>query len=516
MKRLLTLCSLTLAVFAAPFTHAEFTTWTDPKTGIEWAYQAQDLDGDKTARLVARYTSFGDYGDEPSISPKVVGAITIPTLVDGYRVTSIEWRALKGCSLLTSVTIPEGVTNIASEAFSSCTSLTAINIPESVTTIGGAAFFNCRKLSSVVLPKGAKDIEGEMFSGCSSLASIVLPEGVPSIDSGFFKDCSSLTSVTLPASITKIDRDAFRGCSKLTSLTIPAGVKELGEDTFTGCDSLKNLTFLGDCPAMFPVCGLSGVRIDFPREFGGNWVTALEGAGCVRGTYVELLPKATAEVAVRKVDNDEKTIEVAYTVASAQEKVTVRAVAFKDGVRSLANAVPMTATTGKLYEAEVAPGTEQSFTWNVAANLEAKLVRVAVDILMKENLLLPQELITIPEVKGKEGFADSAEKTITRNPITPEMAFEALLWCFAGGDAGLKVENGVATIDGVKVAEGSSVVTSGAGATKLLTYLYGKLGHQVLAGEALTFAQGATRLPLSGSGLNQVSEKVESATPAQE
>ena len=98
-------------------------------------------------------------------------------------------------TLVTELSIPEGVTSIGSSAFSGCTSLTSISIGEGVTSIGSYAFEDCTSLTSVNIPEGVTSIGNCVFQGCTSLTSINIPEGVTSIGYAAFYNCKSLTSV---------------------------------------------------------------------------------------------------------------------------------------------------------------------------------------------------------------------------------------------------------------------------------------------------------------------------------
>ena len=166
----------------------------------------------------------------------------IPEEYEGIKVTSIGGYAFRGCSSLTSITIPDSVTSIGYYAFSGCSSLTSITIPGSVTSIGGYAFRGCSSLTSITIPDSVTSIGYYAFSGCSSLTSITIPGSVTSIGGFAFEDCTSLTSITIPDTVTSIGTSAFRGCSGLTSINIPDSVTSIGEGAFFGCSSLTSIT----------------------------------------------------------------------------------------------------------------------------------------------------------------------------------------------------------------------------------------------------------------------------------
>nr|WP_294832063.1 leucine-rich repeat domain-containing protein [Prevotella sp.] len=150
--------------------------------------------------------------------------------------------AFKGCSGLTSLTLPAGITEIGDEAFEYCSGLTSLTLPDGITEIGSSAFFGCSGLTSLTLPAGITSIGDDAFYGCSGLTSITIPNGVTQIDKNAFRDCTGLTSLTLPANIKRIGESAFYGCSGLTSLTIPDGVTKIGKYAFSNCSYLTSLT----------------------------------------------------------------------------------------------------------------------------------------------------------------------------------------------------------------------------------------------------------------------------------
>lgn len=236
------------------------------------------------------------------------GAVVIPETVtyEGttYRVTGIGSRAFRGCTGLTSITIPNSVTSIGSNAFDGCsglkkvivndiaawcnisfgndyanplyyahhlysdenTEITDLVIPNDVTRIEGYAFSGCTGLTSITIPNSVTSIGGYAFSNTAwynnqpdgvvyagKLAytykgtmpentSIVLQEETWGIADHAFDGCTSLTSIDIPNSVTSIGIYAFQSCTGLTSITIPNSMTSIEDYTFSGCSGLTSVT----------------------------------------------------------------------------------------------------------------------------------------------------------------------------------------------------------------------------------------------------------------------------------
>jgi len=93
-----------------------------------------------------------DLSGEGVVIDKYLGkekVIKIPSKIQGFPVLEIGEKAFFG-SLVTSVTIPEGVIRIGYAAFAGCMDLTYINLPSTLKpgwdTIGDCSFEYCSKL----------------------------------------------------------------------------------------------------------------------------------------------------------------------------------------------------------------------------------------------------------------------------------------------------------------------------------------------------------------------------------
>ena len=208
----------------------------------------------------------------------VSGSITIPSEIDGRKVTRIATDSFNGCKNLTRVTIPDSVTSIGNSAFNYCSSLTNINvsndnkvyssedgvlfnkdkteitrypegkkdtsytIPNSVTSIGNRAFANCSSLTNITIPNSVTSIESWAFASCSSLKNVTIPNSITSIKNGTFSGCKNLTRVTIPNSVTSIGDWTFQYCNSLRYITIPNSVTNIGFEAFSSCTFLTNIT----------------------------------------------------------------------------------------------------------------------------------------------------------------------------------------------------------------------------------------------------------------------------------
>ena len=236
-------------------------------------------------RYCLYYTSSNGEIVQPNDSSVFGATIISNTYIDGVGVIEfnapipkIGYEAFRGCSSLTSVTIPDSVTTIGKRAFAWCESLASATIPDSVTEIGDAAFNGCRSITDITIPNSIITISEDTFYGCRSLTNVTIPNSVITIDEEAFASCSSLTSVTFGNSVQNVKNKAFTDCTSLTSvhindlsawcnisfdydanplyyahnlyingelmtdLTIPSNITEIKYGAFNKCNCITNVT----------------------------------------------------------------------------------------------------------------------------------------------------------------------------------------------------------------------------------------------------------------------------------
>jgi len=242
--------------------------------GQVWAFTAVNSSGktiyyritsDSTVEVT--YPETGNYYNSPD-AIKPAGGLLIPETVttsngDTYTVTGIGKRAFYGCSLLTTVDIPNTVTYIGSEAFISCSKLQSVSIPTSVTRIDEKAFNGCSKLSyneddgALYLGNGENPYLWLIKAKSKTITSCVINSNCKCIYREAFRYCNNLTTVSIPNSVRKIDKNAFSDCENL-EYTLYKGCKYIGNDDnpyyalWQVDRNIQTITFKNDCRI---ICG---------------------------------------------------------------------------------------------------------------------------------------------------------------------------------------------------------------------------------------------------------------------
>lgn len=494
------------------------------------------------------------------------GCSSLQSIVFPAGLTSIGERAFYGCAALADVALPNRLTSIGEYAFYNCDSFTRFDIPSTVELIGARMIGECDNLKTITvadgnsnckvvnnclvsysgstllavpfgcaavdIPQGVTAIPGYMFGDDDNLVSVTIPQGVTSIGGHAFQSCDKLTAVEIPVGCTMVGEYAFGYCGSLTQVSLPDGLTSIGSSAFYGCgpaeiilpasvttvggsafeygnNTSRRVVLLGAPPSGIANSALlASSNVSYPREHGAAWLEILNNIGKFFNGYNQTNKPEVEYVSVAVRESDPTILDVTYRVKSAKPVVKVRALAFKDGVRSFANVVrPETFIEGTDVNVgdAISANAEHRLTWRVSSDWQIDLAKVKFEVLAVEEDLLPLELVTIPA----NGTNRAME--ISWNAITEAQVFDALLWLYADKTAGLTLENGVLKNGSVQIASGSTPTTS--------TYMYvngkygytypaqefvfSKMGFSLLSDDTLTYANAMTRLGLSPSGIRQ-------------
>lgn len=165
-------------------------------------------------------------------------------------ITKISACAFLGFSKLLYAPIPSTVTVIENNSFCNCSRLKELTIPESVTRIGYAAFYNCPEVETLTIPAAVEEIGDDAFYSCTGLTEVIINSTNVSFGSSVFSGCDGLTSAGPIGSgasyqfpwTERIPSNACSGLSHLTELVIPGTVTQIGDGAFENCSSLKKAT----------------------------------------------------------------------------------------------------------------------------------------------------------------------------------------------------------------------------------------------------------------------------------
>ena len=268
------------------------------------------------------------------------GELTIPSEVTyegkSYPVKAIKSQAFKGCSALSSVTIPSSVTAIEHEAFYGCSNLSTINNGINVEMVqpnafretswfdnqpDGIVYFGktvcaCKgdlpEGTDLVIREGTMSITQNTFQSRKGLSSITIPEGITNIDESTFWECPDLVSVKLPESLTIIDISAFYGCSKLSSIQLPSHVNNICADAFQYCKSLTSIEIPEDVK-----------NIDDGAFYGCNNLTTIALPESLKKIGYEVFYGCKSLSAIRVPDKVEEIDEGAFAYCMKLNSLTL-------------------------------------------------------------------------------------------------------------------------------------------------------------------------------------------------
>lgn len=165
-------------------------------------------------------------------------SVTIPP-----SVTSIEQNAFYGCYAMESLYITDLAAwcNVEFGVSIEATPFMRNNYNSGSTEYlgGGNLYLNGTLVTTLTIPDGITEIKNLTFLGCSSITSIDFNQ-VTTIGSASFKGCHGLTSVTLPEGVTSL-QNAFPYCTQLQSISIPASLTSLARQTLYHSDALTDI-----------------------------------------------------------------------------------------------------------------------------------------------------------------------------------------------------------------------------------------------------------------------------------
>ena len=251
--------------------------------------------------------------DVPSYYSDLSGDLIIPDSVQNngtwYTVVAIDSGCFRGCTALTSVTIPTSMKLIGYDAFANCIGLITINYNADSCSLGWGGwdgaypcgiFEGCTNVTTINIGNDVRYVPAFLFYDCTGLQTMTVGRGVQYFnrdalpytptnfttlnfnatqchfyssndghghtysvwtDNGYeeqryykelspFQDCNALVNVNIGMDVTVLARYFFDGCQALTSVTIPSGITEM-YGTFYYCQHLTTIHCLAEYP---PIC----------------------------------------------------------------------------------------------------------------------------------------------------------------------------------------------------------------------------------------------------------------------
>lgn len=119
-------------------------------------------------------------------------SLTIPSTIDGYKVTKVE--------SLAKIENDDEVIN---------TTLETLNIGNNVQIIGSYSVTNFAKLKTVNIKSNVRVVENFAFDGCNAITKINIDNGLKVVYGDGFSNIKNLKSISLPNSVSRVGANAF-------------------------------------------------------------------------------------------------------------------------------------------------------------------------------------------------------------------------------------------------------------------------------------------------------------------
>ena len=152
-------------------------------------------------------------------------------------VTSIPANCFKGCTHITTFTIPNTVTTIGTGAFRGCTSIPSVTIPNAVTTINDYAFYGCTSLTTTTFGTGVTTLGANTFKGNTPIGVLTIKSDISGHNNAF-QGHTGITELTFSNAVTTIYEGMFKECTGMTKLKCGTGITTVGKEAFLGCSGL--------------------------------------------------------------------------------------------------------------------------------------------------------------------------------------------------------------------------------------------------------------------------------------
>lgn len=169
-----------------------------PMFSIAPTVSAKNINIEKVSGEESKSGNFYYYVDDDTNNATITQylgnskSLTIPSTIDGYKVTKVE--------SLAKIENDDEVIN---------TTLETLNIGNNVQIIGSYGVTNFAKLKTVNIKSSVKVVENFAFDGCNAITKINIDNGLKVVYGDGFSNIKNLKSISLPNSVSRVGANAF-------------------------------------------------------------------------------------------------------------------------------------------------------------------------------------------------------------------------------------------------------------------------------------------------------------------